>query len=141
VPFAQDRLVLVTSRTNKLGCRRSARFGQALDCAFVGLGDESALQQHLVWQAQRIGQRIDTRVRLRSFEAVCRMVEAGVGVAVLPRVAAERCAQAMRLKIVALDEPWAERRLLLCARRFAGLSGPASELLEALRPPTQDRPG
>ncbi len=132
-PFARDELVVVTSPGHELGRRARLRFADASAFAFVGLGDESALQQHLNLQAQRIGRRIDTRVRLRSFDAVCRMVEAGVGVAVIPRVAAERCARAMRLEIAALDEPWAERRLLLCARRFADLSGPAAELLEALR--------
>jgi DNA-binding transcriptional LysR family regulator len=78
------------------GLRTARRFWPT---TFVGLGEDSALQQHLDLQAGRLGLRMRTRIRLRSFEAVCRMVEAGVGVAVVPAIAAERYAGAGKLRI------------------------------------------
>jgi DNA-binding transcriptional LysR family regulator len=107
-------------------------FLQALTHGFVGLDEDSALHQHLTLQAERLGLRMHTRIRLRSFEAVCRMVEAGVGVAVVPAIAAERYAGAGKLRVLKLDDAWADRELLVCARRFADLSAPALKLVEAL---------
>ena len=56
------------------------------------------------------------RVRLRSFGAVCRMVGLGVGVAIMPRVAAVRHARAAGVRRVALVDDWAVRDLVLCVR-------------------------
>jgi DNA-binding transcriptional LysR family regulator len=131
-PFRRDRLVLVASRSGGFGRQRQITFAKALVHDFVGLDEDSALQQHLALQAGRLGLRMRTRIRLRSFEAVCRMVEAGVGVAVVPAIAAERYAGAGRLRVLKLDEAWADRELLVCARRFADLSAPALKLVEAL---------
>ena len=115
-------------------------FAQALAHDFVGLDEDSALQQHLALQAARLGLRMRTRIRLRSFEAVCRMVEAGVGVAVVPAIAAERHAGAGKLRILKLTDSWADRQLLICARRFDQLSVPAMRLVEALCAPAA-KPG
>ncbi|MBW8721729.1 MAG: LysR family transcriptional regulator [Polaromonas sp.] len=134
-PFRRDRLVLVTSRQSNSGRKRHLSFVDALHQDFVGLGEDSALQQHLDLQAGRLGLRMRTRIRLRSFEAVCRMVEAGVGVAVVPAIAAERYAGAGRLRVLKLDDAWADRELLICARRFSDLSAQALKLVEALCDP------
>jgi molybdate transport repressor ModE-like protein len=131
-PFRRDRLVLAVSRSGGFGRQRQITFAQALAHDFVGLDEDSALQQHLALQAGRLGLRMRTRVRLRSFEAVCRMVETGVGVAVVPAIAAERYTGAGKLRVLKLDDAWADRELLVCARRFADLSAPALRLVKAL---------
>lgn len=136
-PFRRDRLVLVVPTRSDFGRRRQVLFEQALAHDFVGLGEDSALQQHLALQAERLGLRMRTRIRLRSFEAVCRMVEACVGVAVVPAVAAERHAGAGKLRVLKLTDAWADRQLLICARRFEQLSLPAARLVEALCAPAQ----
>lgn len=134
-PFRRDRLVLAVPPGSGFGRQRQIQFEQALGHDFVGLGEDSALQQHLNLQAERLGLRMRTRIRLRSFEAVCRMVEAGVGVAVVPAVAAERHAGAGKLRILKLTDTWADRQLLICARRFDQLSLPALRLVESLCAP------
>lgn len=137
-PFRRDRLVLVVPARGGFGRGRQITFAQALAHDFVGLGEDSALQQHLALQAGRLGLRMRTRIRLRSFEAVCRMVEAGVGVAVVPAVAAERHAGAGKLRLLKLSDAWADRQLLICARRFEQLSLPALKLVEALCEPHKE---
>lgn len=134
-PFRRDRLVLIAPRSAGFGRQRQIAFAQALAHDFVGLDEDSALHQHLALQAERLGLRMRTRIRLRSFEAVCRMVEAGVGVAVVPAVAAERHAGAGKLRMLTLTDAWADRQLLICARRFEQLSVPAIRLVEALCAP------
>lgn len=133
-PFRRDRLVLVASK-GAPGRARQLSFVQALQHDFVGLGEESALHQHLSLHAQHLGLHMRTRIRLRSFDAVCRMVEAGVGVAVVPAIAAERHSGAGKLRILKLTDPWADRQLLICARRFDQLSLPALRLVESLCAP------
>jgi DNA-binding transcriptional LysR family regulator len=135
-PFRRDRLVLVVTRSAGFGRQRQIAFSQALAHDFVGLDEDSALQQHLALQAERLGLRMRTRIRLRSFEAVCRMVEAGVGVAVVPAIAAEGHAGAGKLRMLTLTDAWADRQLLICARNFAQLSVPALKLVEALCAPS-----
>jgi DNA-binding transcriptional LysR family regulator len=69
------------------------------------------------------------RVRLNSFDAICRMVEVGIGIAIIPETAARR---ARGLRIVRLAEPWSERTLSVCLRRRAELATPARLLVEHL---------
>ncbi|WP_411884547.1 LysR family transcriptional regulator [Polaromonas sp. YR568] len=134
-PFRRDQLALIVPRSMSFGRQRQMAFAQALAHDFVGLDEDSALHQHLALQAERLGLRMRTRIRLRSFDAVCRMVEAGVGVAVVPAVAAERHAGAGKLRMLTLTDAWADRQLLVCARRFDQLSVPALKLVEALCAP------
>jgi molybdate transport repressor ModE-like protein len=134
-PQGGNRLHAVSLDRGELINRRQIAFAQALAHDFVGLGEDSALQQHLALQAERLGLCMRTRIRLRSFDAVCRMVEAGVGVAVVPAVAAERHAGGGKLRTLKLTDPWADRQLLICARRFDQLSVPAIRLVEALCAP------
>lgn len=134
-PFRTDRLVLVTPRRHRLGKRRSVGFRECLAEDHVGLSPGSALQEHLAQHAQRAGKTLRLRIRLRSFDAICRMVEQGVGVAVMPEAAARRCHRSMALNVVRLTDDWALRRLVICARRFDALPLHAQRLAERLAMP------
>ena len=131
-PFRRDRLVLVMPRSRAPARLRHLSFAEALQHEFVGLDEDSAMHQHLTRQAERLGLRMRTRIRLRSFDAVCRMVEANVGVAVVPALAAARHATGGQLRVLALDDDWADRQLLICARAFSELSAPALKLVNSL---------
>jgi DNA-binding transcriptional LysR family regulator len=72
-------------------------------------------------------------VRLRSFDAICRMVERGVGIGVIPEAAARRCQRSMALHKVVLSDAWALRRLCLCVRRYAELSAYSRLLVDELQ--------
>lgn len=133
----EDRLVGVVPRGHPLAARRELAFSELLDAPFVGLEEGSALQAHLEWQASRLGRRLRYRVRLRGFDALCRMVERGVGWGVIPEAAARRCQRSMAIRRVALRDTWATRRLTLCVRRQTELSVQARLLVQALR---ADRP-
>ncbi|MFL4988509.1 MAG: LysR substrate-binding domain-containing protein, partial [Microvirga sp.] len=84
-------------------------------------------------KASRIGRPLRLRVQLRGFEGVCRMVECGVGLGIVPETTARRAAKTMALSIVALDEPWAARDLTICARCLKELPPYAQELVAHLR--------
>lgn len=134
-PFRDDPLVLVMARSHPLahtlGHKRRMSFAEALEHDFIGLAGDSALQQHAAEQAARLGRRLHCKIRLRSFEAVCRMAVSGAGLAILPATAARRSPEDLR--IVKLSDAWADRKLLICVRDEAALPGYARELVAALR--------
>ena len=130
--FRTDQLVLAVPRGHALARRRSLPFREALDHPLVGLGAGSALQDHLGDQAARLGRLLHLRARLPGFEAVCRLVERGAGLAVLPETAARRYRGAMAIEYVRLSDPWALRRLTICVRRVAALPAPARRLVAHL---------
>ncbi|MDB5656456.1 MAG: transcriptional regulator, LysR family [Tardiphaga sp.] len=131
--FCEDRFMLVTSVRNNFAGRRQIDFREVIDEDFVGLTNSTALQSHIGKYAARLGVRLRFRAQLRDFDAMCQMVAAGVGVAIVPEVAAKRCARSMPLRLVRIRDPWASRRMAICVRSFKGLSRPAQQLFEHLR--------
>src|SRR6187402_2064574 len=104
-PFRVDRFVLVTARSHPLASRGSSiAFGDALDFDFVGLDRSSSLQRFLSDKADRIGRRLKLRVQLRSFDAVCRLVECNVGIGVVPETTVERSMKTMSLRRIDLTD-------------------------------------
>jgi molybdate transport repressor ModE-like protein len=141
LPFRDDPLVLLMARKHPLaqrigklrGKRRGVLFADALDQDFIGLAGDSALQQYAAEQASRLGRQMHCKIRLRSFEAVCRMVASGAGVAILPEAAARRAGDLEALRVVALNDEWADRKLLICMRDHAALPAHVRELVGVLR--------
>jgi DNA-binding transcriptional LysR family regulator len=93
----------------------------------------SALHAHIAGHAARLGARLRFRARLNNFDAMGQMVAAGIGIAVMPEVAAKRCARSMRISRLRIRHPWANRELAICARSFRALPRPAQQLVEHLR--------
>ena len=104
-PFREDRFVLVVPRGHPLAKRSKVSFAQVLDHDFVGLDRASAIQRFLADKAAPTGQPLRLRVQLRSFDAVCRMVECGVGIGVVPQSTARRIARTMAIATVGSRMP------------------------------------
>ena len=131
--FGEDRLMLVAPKRSEFSGRRQIDFVEVGDHDFVGLTNTTAQAAHIAKHAARLGVRLHVRARLRDFDAICRMVTAGVGIAVMPEAAARRSAQSMPLTLVAIRDSWANRQLVICARSFKTLPKPAKLLVEHLR--------
>lgn len=132
-PFRRDRLVLVVPSDHALAARRSADFVDAADFDFVGLSAGTSIAARQELAAQALGRRLRVRIHVRSFDAMCRMVAAGLGIAVLPDLAVRPHLKSMGLRRIALRDDWADRSLLLAARDFAALARPARLLIDHLR--------
>ncbi|MEJ2896354.1 LysR substrate-binding domain-containing protein [Bordetella avium] len=131
-PFRADRLdLLVPAGHPLIGCE-PLRFAETLDYDYVALESGSALTAHLDDQAARAGRRMRARVRMRTFASIARMVEQGVGVAVIPQSAARRLRLGGSLRRLALADDWADRRLVLCARGLAHAPAYVQSLVAAL---------
>jgi len=132
-PFRRDRFVLVVARDHPLARRSKVGFDEVLDHDFVGLDRASALQRFLASKAVRIGRPLRLRVQLRSFDAVCRLVECKVGIGIVPETTAHRVSKTMAIAIVPLTDPWAVRELTICIRSMDELPLYARQLVEHLR--------
>ncbi|CCD90503.1 putative transcriptional regulatory protein, LysR family [Bradyrhizobium sp. ORS 375] len=131
--FSEDRLVLVAGRRSGFAGLRQIDFSETAGQDFIGLTQGTALNVHIGRHAARLGIRHHVRARLRDFDAICQMVAAGIGIAVVPEAAARRCARTMPISLIPLRDAWADRRLVICARSFKALPRPAKLLVEHLR--------
>ncbi|BBP74646.1 LysR substrate-binding domain-containing protein [Pseudomonas gingeri] len=134
LPFHDDPLVLVIPDGHPLAAVPQPRFSDALRHEQVGLAAASALAVYLEEQALHLGLRMQLRVRVDSFDAVLRMVARGAGPGIVPQATLDRWPADERLISRPLPEPWARRKLLLCARSFEHLPSYARALVEALKP-------
>ena len=123
--------MLVVARDHPLASRKRIGFAEVLDYDFVGLDRASAIQRFLADKASRIGRPLRLRVQLRSFDAVCRLVECNVGVGIVPETTAQRAARNMAIKRGAADRPLgAARSDDLRARRSDALPPYARQLVD-----------
>lgn len=132
-PFRSDRFVLVVAHDHPLIARAAIGFAEVLEQDFVGLDRASALQRFLADKAARIGRPLRLRVQLRSFDAVCRLVENRVGVGIVPETTARRAARTMAIAVVPLTDAWALRELTIVIRSLEALPPFARDLVEHLR--------
>src|SRR6202163_2332943 len=136
-PFRKDRFVLVVAQDHPLSKRAKIGFEEVLDHDFVGLDRASAIQRFLATKAVRIGRPLRLRVQLRSFDAVCRLVECKVGIGIVPETTARRVSKTMAIAIVPLTDSWAVRDLTICIRSMSELPLYARQLVEHLRASNQ----
>lgn len=133
VRYKRDQLVLVVREGHPLAHQAQVAFAETLDNDFVGLHSASSINMRTHEAARRAGRVLRLRIHVPSFDAVCRMVQADMGVGILPRKAFELFGGALGLRAVALSDDWAERELLLVARDLESLSPVSRLLFEHLR--------
>ena len=135
-PFRRDRFVLVVPEKHPLAKRAKLGFEEVLEHDFIGLERQSAAQRFFADKASRIGRPLRLRVQLRSFETVCRVVEFGVGVGIVPRSTALRAVKTMAIRVLDIEEDWAVRDLTICVRDFNALPPFSRQLVEHMRDKT-----
>lgn len=132
IPYREDRLVLVTPLEHALSKLSEVAFSDTLAYEYVGLSEWSAIHAFLIQAADKLGYPFRFRVEVGSFEAVCRMIEAGVGIGVVPELVAKRYAQRLNIKIVRLSDEWSERKLQICVRNLQQLPSFTRDLVNML---------
>ncbi len=118
LPYREDELVLVVPATHALARRKRMRLADALPYDVVGMHPGSAIHNQLVRAAAEAGEPLRLRMQVTSYDALCSMVAAGLGIGLIPRRSA-LIFRGLAMRLVALDEPWARRRLMLCLRAEA----------------------
>lgn len=131
LPYRRDRLAVVAPADFRPGVER-VRLNDLVDEDFVMMGDATAIT-HLVLSIAT-DQRLPLRfgIKVESFDAVCRMIQSGFGIGVLPEEPAAVLAGVMGLRLLPLDEPWAERQMAICASPSIPRDTPAARLVDFL---------
>ncbi len=112
----------------------AVRFDALLDFDIVGLHLGAAVHEQMRERAQALGRTLNVRVQVRGFDAIAQLVEAGLGVAVLPKGVAQRFARIFAVQPLALNEDWARRPYLLAVRTQEVLPAVVQRFVEALCP-------
>ncbi len=131
-PYRTDRLAAVLLQDDSLD-GESIPFSDLIERDLVGLEGGSTLTRLLTAQAELQMQTMALRVQVRSFEAVCRAVQARLGVGILPMAAARSFADAMRLKVLPLSDTWALRGMQICTRSRPAQQTPLGQLAAHLQ--------
>lgn len=133
-PYRKDRLVVVVPAQHPLAAHDSVDFAQTLDYDHVGLHSNSALYLAMRRAATQANKPLRLRIQVTGLDAMCRMVQAGLGIGLLPDRAFALLGSGMgTLRAVALTDAWAERTLQLVARNFSTLPLTARMLVEHLQ--------
>jgi DNA-binding transcriptional LysR family regulator len=138
--YREDRLVLAVPRRHPFAVLPAMRFVDTLDEGHVGLPSDSALYLAMRRAAADAGKAIRLRIQVSGLDAMCRMIDNGLGIGVLPDRAFELLRSTGDLAAVPLLDDWAVRTLYLVARDFESLPVTARRLVEHLRLRPPDAP-
>ncbi len=141
VPYRRDRLVMVLPRGHALASMPAIAFADTLAFDHVGLQEGSALRAFLQRLCDDLHRSLKLRIEVSNFEGACRMIEAGVGIGVMPESAARRHAAALEIEIVALADAWSLRQMHVCVRSLDTLPQFARDLVELLVEDAARSPG
>lgn len=133
--YRHDELTLVVPSGHELATRKAIKFKEVLEHEFVGPHLESSMHTLLTGEAAKLGMSLKLRIRISSFDCMCRMVSTGLGIAVLPRSVINQYLRSHKLKAVTLDEPWAHRTLLLVVRKYEAASPTLKTFIDHLKLP------
>jgi DNA-binding transcriptional LysR family regulator len=131
-PYRRDRLVLIAPTGHPLAGYSQVTLQDIAEYDFVALRQDSSIYSLLCQAAQKQGLALRVRVQVHSFDAICRMIEAGLGVGILPDKATQLHVQSMRIEAVPINAGWAERNLNLCIRNYNSLPVIARQMVDHL---------
>lgn len=132
LPYRHDHLGVLVHPSHPLAGRRTLRFVDTLDHEAVGVVPGSIMETMLRRYAAMAGRAWANRIQVSTLDAACRIVAAGLGLAILPKEATQPHVHALGLRFIALSDPWARRQFVICLRSPGTLTAAARLLVEHL---------
>jgi DNA-binding transcriptional LysR family regulator len=132
IPFSQDRLILVVPNGHLLEKRRSVKLLETAHYQHVQLNDHTTHSELIAEVSLAQGIELSVRIKLGSFDAMCRMIESGVGIGIVPEASARRYERSMRIALVRISEPWAARARSIVVNKRSNLSKASLQLIDHL---------
>ncbi len=131
-PYRTDRLYVMMPSDHPLASARKLRFVETLEYDHVGLPRGSSLCEALLSAAYNIGKPLKLRMQTTSFDGLRRMVGSKLGIGILPAGCVLPFLGVEGLAACPLDEPWAERHLMVVTRERHTLTRVAGMLADYL---------
>jgi len=131
-PYRTDQLALAVYPGHPLAALQAVDFETTLDYDHVGLPPATAVQTMLQRSAAQLGRTIAYRVIVSSFDAAFRVVAAGLGISVVPAEVSSAYSPRLGVRIIPLTDAWAQRRFIVCFKRFDALQPAAQRMVEHL---------
>lgn len=119
--YRQDRLFVITPLDHPLAAKNTIQFFETLQFEHVGMQPGSSLLGQLIAQAAELEKTILFAIQVTSFDGVRRMVESGLGIAILPDGVAPNPTEGGRLSVIPLSDTWATRTLYIGVREVSAL--------------------
>ena len=146
--YRDGELAAVLPRGHALAARSAApaagdgalAFDALLDYDMVGLHLGASVHELMLQRALERGRPLNARLQVRGFDAIAQLVEAGLGVAVLPAAVAQRFARLFAIEVRPLAETWARRTYLLAAREQTVLPAVVQRFITSLARPAAEIP-
>jgi DNA-binding transcriptional LysR family regulator len=131
--YRYDDLVVVVRSDHPLASRDSLIFADTLDFDHIGLHTASSIYLRTQYAASQAGKALRLRINVPGFDAVCRMVQANMGIGLIPDRAFDVIGAGMGLSAIPLRDDWARRELKIVVRDSEHLSSTGRLVLDHLR--------
>lgn len=123
VPYRSIPLMLVVPASHPLAVREALSFAAALEFDLITLVQGTAIRGWALAAAARIPCEPKFTAQVQSYEVMRTMVQAGLGIAVMPAANILPYQALMQVRAIALTDDWARMQLyLVCARAAAGIT-------------------
>lgn len=132
LPYLTDRIALVMSPQHPLAGRDSISFADALEYEIIGVPENSGIYSFMRTSAELQRKTINVNIWVTNYHALCRMVEAGLGIGVISERSGRRYAPITATKLVPLADASASHDIVICARSFQQLPPYARDLVDRL---------
>jgi DNA-binding transcriptional LysR family regulator len=132
--YRTDRLVLLIPKNHALASRKAVTFADTVGFDYIGDPIGSSIDIVLAHASSDLCVSLRMRIRTSGLEATCRMVAAGLGIALVPYKVAviHQKTGTTVLKVLKLEEKWAKRHLMICVRNVNSLTPAAKAFLDHL---------
>ena len=133
MPVAVDELALVVAPNHPLAARKIVSVRELGAEAFIAHNVPSPYRERVIKTFEKQRTPLNISMEMPTLEAIKRLVERGLGVALIPRLAAQTEIERRQLAGLTVREMKLERRLHLIYRKGATLSHAAKAFLRVAR--------
>ncbi|OXC74423.1 LysR family transcriptional regulator [Caballeronia sordidicola] len=128
----REELAVVMPLGHRLSAFASIGFRELIDEDWIALRPGTALATLINSKAKTLGTILRTRIEVNGMDSVCRMVQSGLGIALLPAVALRPYERFPGITSVQLTDDWAVRTIHVAVKADSQLSAAAQALVESL---------
>jgi DNA-binding transcriptional LysR family regulator len=132
LPYRRYQLGVVVPPHHPLATLEEVAFLQTLHYDQVEQSASSAISQTLDYAARQASLVKRTRIRVRGFETVCRMISTGMGVGVVPSFLEPLYKTLYGLKFIPLTDAWASPTVCIIVRDIDSLTSVARSFVDRL---------